>query len=124
MSSQKNALVPFAISAIAGLAVCLAITVATGKKEAWDSSLYFVVGIPVMCLLAFAIGYVFPAKAWRWAFGMAVGQSIAMLIGGGSLSLWPLAIIAMTILSLPQLVAALVASGIAKRKESVPLEPH
>ena len=124
MSSQKNALLPFAISAIAGFAVCLAITVATGKKEAWDSSLYFAVGIPVMCVLAFAVGYVFPAKAWRWAFGMAIGQSVAILMGGGSLSLWPLAIIAMTILSMPQLVAALVASGIAKGKESVPPEPH
>lgn len=124
MSSQKNALVPFAISAIAGFAVCLAITVATEKKEAWDSSLYFAVGIPIMCLFAFALGYVFPAKAWRWAFGMAIGQSIAMVIGGGSLSLWPLSIIAMTILSLPQLVAALVASGIANGKESAPPEPH
>ena len=107
--------VPFALSAVAGLAVCLAITFATGKKEAWDSNLYFTVGIPAMCVLAFAIGYVFPVKAWRWAVGIALGQSIALLLGGGSLSLWPLTIVAMTILSLPQLVAALVGSGLARR---------
>jgi hypothetical protein len=43
---------------------------------------------------------------------MAVGQSIALLMGGGSLSLWPLAIVAMTVLSLPQLAVAIVTSRV------------
>jgi len=110
--------VAFALSTVTGLAVCLAITFAAGKKEAWDSTLYFTVGIPVMCVLAFAIGYAFPEKAWRWALGIALGQSIALLLFGGSLALWPLTIVAMTILSLPQFAAALLGSALARRKSS------
>ena len=68
------------------------------------------------------------SKKHRWtlcgaslaALSMAVGQSIALLMGGGSLSLWPLAIVAMTIVSLPQLAAAVVGSKVSPRKETSP----
>jgi hypothetical protein len=114
MSNRSNELIPFVGSALAGLVVCLAITIATGKREAWDSGAYFSVGIPIMCMLIFALSYLFPARAWRWTVSMAVGQSIAMLLGGGSLSLWPLSIVAMAILSVPQLVIGSAASRLAK----------
>jgi len=107
---------PFGLSVAAGLVVWLAVGFLSGKKEAWDSSLYFVAAIPVMCAIAFAIAWRFPVRAWLWAFGIALGQSIGLLFSGGSFSLWPLTIIAMTVLSLPQLAAALIASGLAKRR--------
>jgi hypothetical protein len=93
---------PYLLSFVAGFATCLVITLASGRKEAWDSSLYFIAGIPLMCAAAFAIARHWPARPWRWALTMALGQSVAMALAGGSLSLWPLAIIAMTIVSLPQ----------------------
>lgn len=96
--------------------VCLVISVATGRKEAWDSNAYFSVGIPVMCALIFAIGYRFPERVWRWTLCMAVGQALAMLLAGNSLSLWPLSLVAMTMLSLPQFVVGSVASKLATRK--------
>ena len=105
----------YAASALCGLGVCLAISLATGRKEAWDSSLYFCAGIPVMVLLVFAISYFFPRSAWRWTVSMAVGQSVAMLFSGNSLSLWPLSIIAMTIYSLPQFAAGYVAGRLSRR---------
>lgn len=114
-AAKRNELLPYAISAASGLAICLAITLVTGRKEAWDSSLYFVAGIPAMCAVAFAVGYAFPVRPWRWAAAMALGQSIAMALSGNSLSLWPLAIIAMTILSVPQFIASLVAGRISRR---------
>lgn len=107
--------IAYAVSALAGLAVCLAISLATGRKEAWDSGVYFSVGIPIMVLTIFAISYVFPRYAWRWTLSMALGQSVAMLLGGNSLSLWPLAIIAMMIFSLPQFAAGFAASWLARR---------
>ena len=107
--------IAFALSALTGFAVCFGITLVTGRKEAWDSGLYFTLGIPIMCVIAFGLGWKFPEKAWRWALGIAIGQSVAMLLGGGSLSLWPLAIVAMIILSLPQLAAALLGSGLARK---------
>jgi hypothetical protein len=47
---------------------------------------------------------------------MALGQSIVLLMGGGSLSLWPLSIVAMVVLSVPQLAAAIVGSRMARRR--------
>jgi hypothetical protein len=88
----------------------------TGRKEAWDSGVYFYVGIPVMCALIFATSYFFPRRAWRWTLSMAVGQSLAIASGGGSLNLWPLSIIAMVILSIPQFVTGVVASLLGARK--------
>ena len=107
---------PYALSFAGGLVTCLAVTLISGRKEAWDSSLYFVAGIPVMCAIAFAVAYAFPTKAWRWAVAIALGQSIAMALGGGSLSLWPLAVVGMAVLSLPQLVAAIVGSRVSRRR--------
>lgn len=123
MSKPDNHVLPYVISFIAGLVICLVITVTTGRKEAWDAPVYFTVGIPVMCLVVFALGYRFPRRAWRWALCMAVGQSVAMVLGGGSASLWPLAIIAMIVVSLPQFIVAMIAGGIAK-KRAPPGEPE
>lgn len=122
MSKPANNVLPYVISFIAGLAICLFITETSGRKEAWDSPEYFTIGIPAMCLVIFALAYFFPQRAWRWALSMAIGQSVAMVMGGGSASLWPLAIIAMTVVSLPQFIVAMIASGIAKKRVS-PEEP-
>ena len=115
----RNNYLPYAAAALSGLVVCLAITIATGRKEAWDSGFYFLVGIPVMCALIFGISYIFPRRAWRWTLSMALGQSIALALGGGSLSLWPLAIIAISVLSVPQFVTGFVASKLATRKRGM-----
>jgi hypothetical protein len=108
--------VPLGLAATAGLVVWLAVGFVSGRREAWDSSLYFLAGIPVMCVIAFALAYRFPERAWLLALGIAFGQSIGLLFSGGSLSLWPLTIVAMTVLSLPQLAAAIIASAMAKRR--------
>ena len=118
MKRDRNSILPFALATLAGLAVCGAVTIISGRREAWDLSLYFIAGIPAMCALVFPLAYSFPVKAWRWAVGMALGQSIALLLGGGSLSLWPLAIIAMTVLSLPQLAVAIVAANLRERRDA------
>ena len=89
---------PYVVSFLAGLVICLAVAKLGGRREPWDTSLYFVAGIPLMCVVTFALAFAYPARPWRWVVSMAVGQSIALLMGGGSLSLWPLAIVAMVIL--------------------------
>lgn len=123
MDKPANNLLPYTVSFIAGLAICLGVTFVSGRKEAWDSPLYFTLGVPLMCAVVAVLAYRFPQRAWRWALSMAIGQSVAMVLGGGSASLWPLAIIAMTVVSLPQFIAAKVASGIAK-KRTPPDEPE
>ncbi|MBY0268443.1 MAG: hypothetical protein K2X06_01060 [Burkholderiales bacterium] len=122
MGKPVNNLLPYAVSFIAGLAICLFITVTSGRREAWDAPIYFSIGIPAMCVVIFVLAYFFPQRAWRWVLSMALGQSLAMVLGGGSASLWPLAIIAMTVVSIPQFIVAMIASSIAK-KRAPPDEP-
>ena len=120
--SNNNAL-PYAVSAIAGLLVCFAITLISGRREAWDSRAYFVVGIPLMCAVNIALSYNFPKGAWRWTIAMAVGQSVAMVWGHvaadgfrpGTFALWPLSLIAMTVLSIPQFASGWVASWLSRK---------
>lgn len=118
MSGRRNDFRPFAASAAAGFVICLAITLVTGRREAWDSAAYFSVGIPLMCVVIFAVSCRFPLRTWRWTLCMAAGQSLAIALGGGSLSLWPLAIVAMTVLSIPQFVTGLIAGRLAAKRGS------
>ena len=117
MNGRTSDYLPYAASALAGLIVCLGVTIATGRNEAWDSGSYFSLGIPLMCAAIFALAYRFPVRAWRWTLSMAVGQSLALLLGGGSLSLWPLSIAALTICSLPQFVAGRIASRLGAKNQ-------
>jgi uncharacterized membrane protein YcaP (DUF421 family) len=109
---------PYILSFVAGFVTCLAIVKIAGRREMWDSTLYFVAGIPLMCVVAFAVAYAFPVRVWRWVVAMAIGQSLVLLMGGGALSLWPLSIVALTVLSLPQFVAAFVAAKLARRRKA------
>ena len=106
---------PYAASFSAGLIVCLGLTIVAGGKEAVDTAAYFPVGVPLMALAILALGYLFPHRPWRWTLSMAAGQTSAMLLTGSSLSLWPLAIIAMLVYSVPQFAAGSVGSAIARR---------
>ena len=118
MNKLNHQYIPYVASALAGLCVCLAVTIVTGRKEAWDSGVYFFVGIPIMCALIFVISYRFPIHAWRWTLSMAVGQSLAIASAAGSLNLWPLSIVAMTVVSIPQFITGFVASLLSTRKRT------
>jgi hypothetical protein len=47
---------------------------------------------------------------------MAASQAIALVMAGNSLSLWPLSLVAMTVLSVPQFTVGSWASKLAMRK--------
>jgi hypothetical protein len=115
---QHQDILPYALSAIAGLAVCLTIASISNRNEAWDGDLYYSVGIPIMALIIFIISYLFPQKPWRWTLSMAAGQFMSALINGSSLSLWPLAIIFMTVISVPQFIAGYLGAKLKTRNQT------
>src|SRR5688572_23119375 len=114
--ARGSELFPYAASFIAGLVVCLALTIASGGREAVDSAAYFPIAIPLMALTIFGISYVFPNRPARWTLSMAAGQMIAMLLTGSGLSLWPIAMVAMLVYSLPQFIAGYFGSRMGKRR--------
>lgn len=115
MKNPKDLFV-YSVATIAGIAVCLTIAALAGRNEAWDADIYYSVGIPIMCLIIFTLAYFFPVKPWRWTIAMAAGQFISALINGSSLSLWPLAMVFMAIVSIPQFVAGFLGAKLSSRK--------
>lgn len=111
---------PYWVSAVTGLSVCLLVSWISGRREAWDSTLYFTAGIPLMCVVAGLVAYHAPQRVWRWVLAMAAGQALAMAIAGSSLTLWPLALIAMTVLSLPQWIVARLAARFRASRDYPP----
>lgn len=101
----ENNLLPYIAAALAGLITCLAVALATGRREAWDAGVYYSIGIPAMVVLIFVIAWVFPERPWRWTLAMAVGQSLSAFLQGSSLSLFPIAIVFMIVVSVPQFIA-------------------
>ncbi|HEX5764810.1 MAG TPA: hypothetical protein VFY27_04530 [Woeseiaceae bacterium] len=113
-----NNLLPYIAAALAGLVVCMAISVATGRREAWDAGSYYSAGIPIMVVLIFLIAWVFPDRPWRWTLAMAAGQSLSAFLQGSSLNLLPLAVIFMTVISIPQFVSGYLAARWSRRRDA------
>ena len=109
MSKQEDGAPPrvAGISAFwVGLLVNVAISVVTGRDEAWDSPLYYVVGIPLMCVAIGFISYRFPRNPGRWTFFMSLGQCVAAVVMGGGVGVLIIALLFMMVLSLPQFITA------------------
>ncbi len=106
----------YAVAGFAGLLICFLILMDSGKKEVWDNNVYYPIGIPVMCLIIAGLSYFAPVKAWRWPLTMALGQTVAMWLAGGSMNLWPISIIMMIVMSLPQFVTGFLVSRLKLNK--------
>src|SRR5262245_34310230 len=66
--------------AVCGAAIWILIAPVSGRNEAWDSNLYFSVGIPAVCLVSMALAFFEPSEPWRWGVLPMVGQFVWMLI--------------------------------------------
>ena len=64
----------------------------SGEKEAWDSPWYMVVGMPVVCAVAAGLGYVEPARPWRWGLLSTMAQAVWMFATQGFGNLWLLGV--------------------------------
>ncbi|MBI5076222.1 MAG: hypothetical protein HZB62_13800 [Nitrospirae bacterium] len=99
-----------------GAAIWYFIAAASGRREAWDSGLYFTMGMPAVCLISFALGFFAPVRSWRWGIAPLFGQFIWMLLTQGVGNLLPLGIIVFAVLSVPSVLAALFGGFLGARK--------
>jgi hypothetical protein len=102
----------YAISALIGAVIWIAVTLASGRREAWDSGLYWTMGYPAGIAAAAVLGWMAPARAWRWGVTLMLAQAVALAAMANSWGLLPLGLILFGILSLPVAGAAVaVAAG-------------
>jgi hypothetical protein len=100
-------------AAVCGAAIWILIAQASGRREAWDSGLYFSVGIPALCLLSLGLAFLEPDRSWRWGVLPLVGQFVWMLLSQGPGNLLPLGVIVFGVLSVPSIIAARIGAFIA-----------
>jgi hypothetical protein len=106
-------------AAISGGAILwLATAGFSGKTEAWDSSLYWVVTYPLAIGLAGYLGYRVPKKPWRWGLAVMLSQAVVLVVSSSDFSLLPLGLILFSILALPAVGVAQLMAKIRSRSEA------
>lgn len=98
----------FLVSAVAGAVAWLAISATSGRREAWDSELYFGLFLPGIAILVAWLGFLSPRGAWRWAFVPFVAQALVALVQNPGGGLLPLGLIVFAVLGAVCLVPAVV----------------
>ena len=98
----------FILAAVAGAAGWVAITVSSGRREAWDSELYFGLFLPAIAILVAWLGFLSPRGAWRWAFVPFAAQAVIAFIQNPAGGLLPLGLIVFAVFGVVCLVPAVV----------------
>ena len=103
--------VPYAIAAIAGVALWIGASVISGKREAWDAAIYWTAAYPIAVVVSGLLGFLFPQRPWRWALALFLFQFVGMAIRNGELGgLWPLGLVMFAVLSIPGILLARLAA--------------
>lgn len=120
MTSRNTVAVsPWAVAVLGGAVLMFVAAVVSGRREAWDSGIYWVLFYPLSILACGVLGHRFPERPWRWAFAFFLGQCLAMLLRTGELgNLFPLGVIVFGILSLPGMAVATLGAKLAGRRRA------
>jgi len=113
---MKNTYWLYGIAVAIGIVVWIGISMVSGRKEAFDSELYYRIGMPVVCLASAAFGFLEPNKSWRWGILPLLGQFSWMLLTQGPGNLLPLGMIFFGILSVPSIIAARIGAFLRRKR--------
>lgn len=91
----------YAAALIGGALLWLITTGISGRTEAWDSSLYWMVAYPLAIGLAGGLGYWVPERPWRWGLAVMLAQAVALAMAGDDFGLLPLGLVLFAVLALP-----------------------
>jgi hypothetical protein len=98
-----------AIALVTGMLLELGVHALSGRREAWDSTQYWTIGIPCALAASAAIGFFSRGSDWIWTAAVIPGQVATMMIRSGEIGgLWPLTVILSAVLSAPFVIAAFV----------------
>jgi peptidoglycan/LPS O-acetylase OafA/YrhL len=87
------------IAAVAGALGWVLPTAISGRAEAWDSPLYWMLGMPITCAGAGLAGYLSPGSVRKLGLIAMAAQAIAMFVPRGLGNLFPVGLAAMLVLA-------------------------
>lgn len=97
-----------------GAAAWVVVSMAGGRREAWDSPLYFTIALPVLALTVASVAYFVPVRVWRWAMFPFWAQAVVAFLQNPTANLLPLGLIVFSIFGVVYLVPAAIAAQIGK----------
>jgi hypothetical protein len=99
------------LSVITGVALEIGVHLASGRREAWDSPIFWTFGMPAAVFASLMIGFAARRPDWRWTVLIAPSQVLTMMVRAGEMGdLWPLTLVLASILSAPFVAAAFIGS--------------
>lgn len=81
-----------------GAAAWAYIAWAGGRREAWDSELYFLFGLPAVALTSAIVSFFVPQRFWRWAMLPFAGQAFVAFLQDPTANLLPVGLVVFAIL--------------------------
>lgn len=116
MDDRKTA-APYVLAILAGMVLWFAASLLGGRREAWDSSVYWSLAYPLAIIVCAYIGHAWPQRAWRAVLVLFAAQFVAMCIRNGEIgNLWPLGLVMFGVLALPGIAAAQLAARFLTRR--------
>jgi hypothetical protein len=110
----------YALATIAGVLLWLGTTALSGRREAWESSLYWTATYPLAVAVASALGYLAAERPWRWGLVIMLAQAVTLAAASSSFGLLPLGLVMFAVLAVPPMVVARLAAGLRTRSGQVP----
>lgn len=105
----------YAVAVVVGIIVWIVVSKMSHRREAWDSQWYFMIGVPVVCVLSAILGFIEPSRPWRWGTAPLAGQFVWMLLTQGPGNLLPLGVIVFGILAIPSVLTGKLGAFIGKK---------
>ena len=107
----------FIVSVLTGVLLELSIQAVSGQREAWDSGLYFAIGIPAAMFVSAIVGFRSRGRQWIWTFVIIPSQVATMMLRSEMGAFWPLAVGLSALLSAPCVSAAAIAAAFRSSKD-------
>jgi hypothetical protein len=111
----RDSLLAHILAGVAGLALWAITATVTGKREPWDTDIYWTVSYPLAVIGSAVLGFLFPERPWRWAAMLMLMQFVVMIAMGSGLGLWPLGLIVLAVLATPAALASVLAAKLRRR---------
>lgn len=110
--SDSSSSRPYMIAIAAGAALWAVGSAVSGRREAWDSGMYWAIFYPAAIAVCAVLGYWFPERPWRWCLALFAAQFVTMGLMAGEIgNLAPLGLILFGVLSVPAIWAAKLTAG-------------
>lgn len=115
-NKQWSISLSYVISIAVGAGIWIGISNLAGKVEAWDSPYYFQYGLPFLVITTGVLGFIAPARPWRWGILVMVSQAAVAFIQNPTANLLPLGLVVFGILSIPCVISAYIGAYISSRR--------